>query len=201
MSIRPKPAKIRAPIRALSRKDQDTNFLRNEFRCRVMYLGRRFYSVEHAFLAARSMDRADHRLIAECVSIRKARQRATQITKVRPLWDDHKPGIMLGILESKFEDPILAKQLLETIPQPIVYESTDLYWGYQWKYKRGQNMLGQLLMLVRDNLRRKNSGGYARWRAKETARIKDWRRRRREEAARSRLELAPLPPLPRSRRP
>lgn len=202
MSIRPSLALKRFPIRRFVQKSQSTAFLRNEFRCRVEYLGRRYYSAAHALLAAQSMDKADHRMIAETVSIRKARSIAAAITHKRPLWTRHRGGILLGILESKFSDPVLAQQLIETGVQPLIHEGDDPYWDYQKATNSGMNMLGQLLMLVRDNLQSGQHGAYSEWRRKETARIKAWRKRKTEEAKKSRKPRPPLPRLPwRSRNP
>lgn len=66
-------------------------------------------------------------------------------------WEDKRVQIMLKGLREKFRIPALRARLLETGDLPIHEESpTDRFWG-SWGGK-GEDMLGKLLMQVREEL-------------------------------------------------
>lgn len=69
-------------------------------------------------------------------------------------WDDVKADIMLEILRKKVEQhPYVAKKLLETGYRVLVEDSwRDDYWGWG-PHKNGINMLGELWMEVRQEVR------------------------------------------------
>jgi len=64
-------------------------------------------------------------------------------------WDEKKVAVMRKGLRAKFRNPILKQKLLDT-GNAILHEDspTDLFWG-----KKGADMLGKLLMEVRDEIR------------------------------------------------
>jgi ribA/ribD-fused uncharacterized protein len=65
-------------------------------------------------------------------------------------WEEIKFDIMLKGLRAKFSQNIIAKTKLFATNDVIIHEDspTDLIWG-----KLGQDMLGKLIMQVRDELR------------------------------------------------
>lgn len=68
-----------------------------------------------------------------------------------PDWNDRKVNVMLEALRMKFKDNQLSIQLLSTGYRVIHEDSqTDMFWG-----KKGQDMLGKLLMKVREEIRDK----------------------------------------------
>jgi ribA/ribD-fused uncharacterized protein len=75
--------------------------------------------------------------------------------EMNPLWDELKYRYMLVIVYFKFtQNPKLAKVLLDTGDAYLAeYTSRDGYWGTWWK-KPGKNMLGKVLMVVRDLIRK-----------------------------------------------
>jgi ribA/ribD-fused uncharacterized protein len=71
---------------------------------------------------------------------------------VRCDWSTVKDSIMLNILESKFkQNPRLMKLLVSTGVRKLVeHTQRDSYWGDGGGNGRGQNKLGIMLMLIRD---------------------------------------------------
>lgn len=73
---------------------------------------------------------------------------------VRADWDDSKVGVMRRGLQAKFTQHEAARQFLLATGDLALMEDTphDLIWGIGWD-GTGQNLLGQLLMEVRESLR------------------------------------------------
>ena len=69
---------------------------------------------------------------------------------VRPGWDDMRVEVMADLLLQKFKDPDLLQRLQATGSKYLVEENTwgDTLWGVSGG--RGRNMLGQMLMVIRD---------------------------------------------------
>ena len=70
-------------------------------------------------------------------------------------WDAKKDKVMKDIVKAKFEQNInLREMLLGTYPHPLIENSPiDSYWGCGADGK-GKNMLGKILMEVREEIRR-----------------------------------------------
>ena len=62
---------------------------------------------------------------------------------------------MRKVLEYKFENPELRAKLLDTGDRELIEANTwhDTYWGVDKWSGKGHNMLGKLLMKLRDELR------------------------------------------------
>ena len=77
---------------------------------------------------------------------------------LRTDWENVKDDVMLKSLQAKFKQhPSLRKELLLTGNSNIIeHTSNDSYWG-DGGDGRGKNILGQLLMEVRDELKSVNS--------------------------------------------
>ena len=73
---------------------------------------------------------------------------------IRSDWDAVKDAIMYKILQAKFtQDPRLSALLLNTGSAKLIEASpVDSYWGYG-PDKKGKNMLGKLLMQLRNELK------------------------------------------------
>lgn len=70
---------------------------------------------------------------------------------IRPDWEEIKVQTMLDLLKCKFQDPELKQKLLDTGDEELVEYNTwgDNFWGRTME-GFGLNMLGKLLMEVRD---------------------------------------------------
>lgn len=108
-------------------------------------------SSEHAYVAAKVLDLDTRRLIAATATPGQVK-RLGRTLRIRSDWEEIKRSEMLSILRLKFKDPLLALKLKNTGTRILVEGNTwgDTYWGVC--NGRGQNTLGQLLMLVRSEL-------------------------------------------------
>src|SRR5262249_45669793 len=70
---------------------------------------------------------------------------------LRADWNEVRVEVMRGVLSAKFSDPDLRARLIATGRRELVEENTwnDRFWGRS--RRAGQNMLGRLLMELRDS--------------------------------------------------
>ncbi|HEV3074622.1 MAG TPA: NADAR family protein [Thermoanaerobaculia bacterium] len=128
-------------------------FLSNFHPCRVALDGQMYRSVEHAYQAAKTMDR-ERRKEVHRFTAGGAKRWGDALHK-RPDWNAVKLDVMLDLLRQKFlGDGCLAAQLLATGERALIEGNTwgDTYWGTCRGC--GKNHLGRLLMQVRSELRR-----------------------------------------------
>lgn len=132
-------------------KTRETAFLSNFYAALVEYGGLRYPSVEHAYQAAKTLDPESRLAIAQAPSAVEAKQLGKR-TRLRADWDDIKISVMRELLEIKFRDPDLRARLLATQNEPLSHKAPwDGYWG-DGPDGRGQDLLGALLMDLRDRL-------------------------------------------------
>lgn len=124
-----------------------------------------FQTVEAAYIACKSTDSkwwrhcssigSDRVSVAELKGLAKAHEQE-DANWLRPHWDVLKVTVMHDLLCQKFEHEALANLLKETVGMVIEEGNTwkDDFWGIDRNRRpqRGLNMLGKLLMLVRDSL-------------------------------------------------
>ena len=116
-------------------------------------------SVEHAFQAAKTLDKTKRQEIAAASSPGKAKFLGRGV-KLRADWENIKVSIMEQYLRQKFQIKEIKEVLLKTGTCPIVEENTwhDNIWGQCTcancvsRGKKGQNLLGGLLMKIRMEL-------------------------------------------------
>lgn len=109
-------------------------------------------STEHAYMAQKTLDPEIRRHIASLALPADARKYGQTIA-LRADWGSFKTVAMLSALVKKFEDPALRAALLATGDRYLEETNDwgDRFWGVSGGV--GKNMLGKLLMLVRDQLR------------------------------------------------
>jgi len=124
----------------------------------VQFEGMQFPSSEHAFVAAKTLDVVVRQEIADTPDPKDAKRYGRQL-ELREDWEDVKEDVMLEILRSKFsrsQNHGMAKQLLDTGRRPLIEGNLwrDTYWGMATVdgEVQGENLLGQLLMKVRQEL-------------------------------------------------
>jgi len=133
------------------------DFLSNFHPSPVTYEGVVYPTVEHAYQAAKTEDPAERKRIAAARYPGQAKKLGRTVT-MRKGWDHHKADVMLELMRQKFEDPDLREQLLATGTQKLVEGNYwhDNEWGScgcgKCKDKKGKNLLGRLLMRLRDEL-------------------------------------------------
>lgn len=129
--------------------------LSNYSLCTIFYAGHAHTSIEHAYQAQKTTDPGLQKMIRECATPALAKRVARAVT-LRPDWEAIKDGIMLDLLREKFAYEPERSILLSTGDEELVEGNWwgDRYWG-QDPIGHGKNMLGKLLMQVRDELRRR----------------------------------------------
>lgn len=128
-------------------------FLSNFYPIFIQYEGIRFPSVEHAFQAAKSDDIEIRKLFAIAPTAKEAKRFGKQV-KLTEGWDIKKISIMKLLLEQKFKNEPMKSMLLNTGDSILIEGNNhrDKFWG-QVKGE-GNNMLGKLLMEIRDEIKK-----------------------------------------------
>ena len=132
-------------------------FLSNFYKSPIEFEGDTYPTVEHAFQAAKTSiaeERATIRANANPVIAKRKGRRVT----LREDWEAAKRDIMRELLRVKFADAALRELLLQTGDEELVEGNRwhDRYWGRCRCAKcggQGQNVLGELLMQVRKEIR------------------------------------------------
>lgn len=132
------------------------SFLSNFYPYKMEYNGLTYLSSEAAYQAQKT----DNRSVQETFqnlgpTDAKHLGRAVDM---RSDWDEVKDQVMLDILRIKFSDQALKDKLLATGDAILIEGNTwhDAYWGMilvDGVPTEGKNMLGKMLMQVRDELR------------------------------------------------
>jgi N-glycosidase YbiA len=117
--------------------------------------GVRWSTVEHYFQAQKFADPAHRERIARAHRPQQAKTLGqSRSVSIRQDWDSVRDEVMLDALRLKFADPALRRLLLDTKSRPLIEDSPyDRYWGVG-RDGKGCNRLGQLLMELREELRR-----------------------------------------------
>jgi ribA/ribD-fused uncharacterized protein len=129
-------------------------FLSNFYPWKIEYEGIVYPSSEHAYQAAKSVDRSERLAIAAASSPGMAKKMGQLVVMRRVSWDpDVKIDIMRSILRLKFATPFMSGLLLGTRDAPLVEGNTwgDRFWGVC--RGQGENHLGRLLMEIREEIR------------------------------------------------
>ena len=131
-------------------------FLSNFYLCDVEYDGLVYKSSEAAFQSAKTLDKVK-RLDFLLMSPSKSKKEGKYLD-LREDWEEVKAEIMLDVIWNKFMGNIdLARKLLATGDAELVEGNTwgDTYWGVC--KGRGKNVLGEILMIVREDIREKHA--------------------------------------------
>jgi ribA/ribD-fused uncharacterized protein len=111
---------------------------------------------EHYFQAQKFVgtphEEAIRAVASPMVAARMGRSRARPL---RPDWETVKNDIMYEVVRAKFEQHLDLRSILLDTGDSVIVEHTerDAYWG-DGRDGSGQNRLGQILMRVREELRR-----------------------------------------------
>jgi len=123
-------------------------FLSNFWPCCVFLDGLAYPSVEHAYVAAKTLDISKRHEIRGVPTPGQVKRLGRKL-KLRHDWEDVKLGVMQDLVTQKFTDPALRALLEATRPHELVEGNTwgDTFWGVCNGV--GQNHLGRILMDVR----------------------------------------------------
>lgn len=141
---------------------EEFQFLSNFWLVNVSFEGKVYASVEHAYVAAKTLDPEGRRQAAMKLTPGQVKRfgrnnivsnpvKGNQF-QLRPDWRDVRVNIMLELLRCKFSTPYLAAKLIETGERELIEGNMhkDDFWGvYEGK---GENHLGRLLMQVRSEI-------------------------------------------------
>lgn len=111
---------------------------------------------EHYFQAQKFVDAAARAKVRKARSpLEAARLGRSRKEKLRRDWESVKVGVMRKAVAAKFQQHASLRALLLSTESAKIVERTELddYWG-EGGDGRGANMLGRILMQVRDELRR-----------------------------------------------
>lgn len=127
-------------------------FLSNFYPAPIVVDGLEWPSVEHAYQAAKSDNFEIREIIRKLPKANMAKDMGGRI-ECRPNWKEIRLLVMERLLRLKFAPGTeLARRLIATQPHELVENNwwSDHYWGVcdGW----GENNLGLLLMLVRNDL-------------------------------------------------
>jgi ribA/ribD-fused uncharacterized protein len=134
-----------------------TYFLSNFYRHPVRIGDDTYPTAEHAYQALKADDPRERAWVVASETPLIAKRRGRKV-RVVSYWADIRILVMEQVLEAKFSDRELADQLVATHPHKLVEGNTwhDQFWG-ECHCGRcpgdGENMLGVVLMELRDRLR------------------------------------------------
>ena len=138
-------------------------FLSNFYPVSVTYEGIWYPTSEHAYVAAKTLDPIIREKVALVPSAGQVKKFGRKID-LREDWENVKVAEMRKILENKFSpfrsDVPIRSWLDATVPRQLIEGNTwgDTFWG-QCPIGTGKNMLGKLLMSIRDDITWKFSVG------------------------------------------
>lgn len=129
----------------------DYFFLSNFAPSPVIYKGREFDTVEHAYQAAKCTTEEELDIFVDLQTPAEAKKFGRTV-KLRPDWEDVKIDIMKDLLRQKFHITKYRDQLLATGSSTLIEGNHhgDKFWGVCNGV--GENVLGQLLMEIRSEL-------------------------------------------------
>jgi len=126
-------------------------FLSNFYPCTIEFEGITYPSTEHAYQAAKTTNDIIRKRMSHLHSPGEAKREGNKVT-LRPDWEAVKDNIMLTLLRIKFKIPELKTKLIDTGEEELIEGNYwgDRYWGVCGG--TGKNMLGKLLMQVRNEI-------------------------------------------------
>ena len=129
-------------------------FLSNFYETSVKYEGLTYPSSEAAFQAAKCADLKAHKAFQTMTPLQA--KRFGRKVLLRPDWEQVKLQVMADILKSKFCNKTLQNKLLATGSATLIEGNhwNDTFWGVDLATGKGENHLGQLLMSLRESLKK-----------------------------------------------
>lgn len=135
----------------------DYRWLSNFYPAPIEYEGYVYPSTEHAYQAHKTLDPVWREKIRGLDSPGKAKRMGKKVP-IRDDWEAIKVQVMSRVLYAKFASHIdLREKLIATGDEELIEGNNwgDTYWG-QSPLGTGDNVLGKLLMQIREHARRGN---------------------------------------------
>ena len=139
----------------------ENEFLSNFYNWPFEFDGRRYMNAEAAFQAQKcptENGKAKYEMAPPNIAKRMGRQE-----KLPTDWEKRSIDVMRGVLKAKFTNPVLRKKLLNTENETLVEGNTwhDNKWGdcicNKCVMRPGRNLLGNMLMELRDEIRKEGT--------------------------------------------
>lgn len=129
-------------------------FLSNFASSPIVIEDKYYPTVEHYFQSMKTLDEAEAEEIRTAVSPGKSKRLGRRCT-LRADWDEIKDEIMMTGLRAKFSRRDMQDSLLFTGDAILIEGNTwgDRYWGKDIYTDEGENRLGQLLMILREEIK------------------------------------------------
>lgn len=124
----------------------------NFYSCRFFLDNEWWSTSEHYYQSQKAVDEKTRLLIKNAKTAKEAKKIACQ-SEIKPNWDEIKYDVMKKALMAKFQQNKSFANLLISTGQEIIEEDSpyDSIWGIG-KDGKGQNLLGKVLMEVREYL-------------------------------------------------
>jgi len=128
------------------------DFLSNFYRSTIWVDGKSWPTIEHAYQAYKSLNEDEREIIRKASNPAEAKKLGRSVT-LRDDWDSVKFSLMKSFVQKKFESPFLADLLIKTDDAELIHGNTwnDKVWGVC--RGSGENLLGKILMEVRDEIK------------------------------------------------
>ncbi len=137
----------------------ENRFLSNFYPAPVEIDGISYPTTEHAYQACKTRNRDEAIRISRLATAAEAKKAGREVV-LRPDWDQHKGDWMRAVLDAKFlSHPELEQKLIDTGDELLIEGNSwhDQTWGSCSCPRHidtpGENLLGQLLMKVRAELK------------------------------------------------
>jgi N-glycosidase YbiA len=127
-------------------------WLSNFWPCKVIFEGLEFNSVEAAYVAAKTVDIHLRRYIQQLKTAGECKRFGRDLD-LRHDWCDIRIDVMTNLIRQKFASGTeLAAKLISTRSAEIIEGNSwnDTFWGVC--RGKGENNLGKIIMMVRDEL-------------------------------------------------
>lgn len=124
----------------------------------IVIAGKKFLTNEHYFQSVKFGDVAYREEIRLAETPRKAKELgSSRKYKIVPNWDEERIAVMKTCVRAKFTQHKELKEMLLSTGVKILVEDSprDDFWGCG-KHRNGKNMLGKILMEIRDEIRNSN---------------------------------------------
>jgi len=133
-----------------------SNWFSNMVLCDIIIDGKKYNSTE-VYYQSKKMKYEKDEIYISSLEPHKAKTEASKLEK-KDNWDDVKIAVMMVALKEKYKQPYWKEQLLNTKNNKIVEWNNwgDKYWGVSVKDNLGLNILGKILMDIREEYKYKS---------------------------------------------
>ena len=134
------------------------DFLSNFYPCKILYEGIEYPSTEHAYQAQKTLDNNIRKEIASLSTPGESKRAGRNLT-IRKDWNEVRVGVMYELNLIKYSQSNDLKQKLLATGKVDLIEGNhwnDTFWGVC--KGKGKNMLGKILMSIRQLFQEKTVG-------------------------------------------